>query len=370
MRHHTFFPSVTVLAAALLILPSSADACPPPLPGLSSSVPKDGGSYPGNGVLFFSGHEISLDAVKVTVDGAPASFTDASGVVQDGLGGIRVRVDPAPKAGQSVVIEGDFCMPAQGCAPVTIQYTAAAADNEAPLKPENVLFNIYDYVDFKSFPGDCQLDSDLAWYVHIEGPLAAADEARVIYTVEGFRDEGLTDLAFTRSVLAYAPDTAVTMLELAANLGGAAAPDAFCFRVTASDSAGNVANEAALACKPCNYRVDSGMDAPFSTPPEPAWTAADEYPGGACKSGTVDPGTGGAGGGGGGNGGGGGSGGGSGGAGGDGGDGGSDLGQSIERGCRCHIGEHTESTPLPWLALLFGVAGAVRRARRSTSDYY
>src|SRR4051812_42966208 len=64
--------SLTGLAA--LAAPGRADACGPPAPGLTSSTPADGDTYPGNAAVFFNGFDIALAGVTVTIDGQPASF--------------------------------------------------------------------------------------------------------------------------------------------------------------------------------------------------------------------------------------------------------------------------------------------------------
>ena len=58
-------------------LEASADACSPPLPGVTGSIPKDGETYPANAAIYFQGYNIGLGSVTVTVDGQPASFTPA-----------------------------------------------------------------------------------------------------------------------------------------------------------------------------------------------------------------------------------------------------------------------------------------------------
>ena len=179
-------------------------------------------------------------------------------------------------------VEGAFC---DGCKPVVIHYTASAPDVSAPPPPSGVSFDIHDYVDFKSSGGDCQIDSDLAWWIDIEEAPAAPDEARVIVTVEAFRDMALQDLAFARSSFVSGEKTTVLVRSLATLLNGAEAPDALCFRASALDSAGNKAGTPAVVCKPCHYRTDSGQAAPDVSPSEPEWSAADQFPGGTCLDG-------------------------------------------------------------------------------------
>jgi hypothetical protein len=250
-------------------------------------MPADGATYPGNGVLFFSGHLISLDFVTVTVDGQAASFMPASRVVPPGLSGIQVRIDPPPTAGQNVAIQGDFCMPIDGCAPVSIHFTAAPPDNTAPESASAMSFDIYDYLDFKSSGGDCQSDSDIGWWVTIEGTAALPDEAPVIYLVEAFRDATLMDLAFSKTTFVSASTTKLSFRNMLTILNGTAAPEALCFRISAFDAAGNAETGGTLVvCEPCHYRTDSASPDPFLPPPEPAWTAANLYPGGTCALGT------------------------------------------------------------------------------------
>ncbi|WP_170319219.1 hypothetical protein [Polyangium spumosum] len=290
--------AAVVLSAAA---PRPARACPPPLPGLYNHIPENGATYPANAALFFSGHYISLDAVTVTVDGAPAAFVPVADEALAGLAGFVVRIDPTPAAGQVVEVAGDFCLAGEMCEPEAISFTTSAPDTTGPLGVKSVLYNVHDYPDFKASVGDCQSDSDLAYHVHVEGEPAGPGEAPVVFRVEAFRDAAMQDLAFARSVFASSP---IQFRKLALELGGADPAAAFTFRVKTLDAAGN-AGDSSVVSSPCHVRVDPPGTSSWA-PDEPMWTAADAYPGGACD----------------GSGGGGGSGGGSGGGGSDGGSGG------------------------------------------------
>ncbi|WP_438022232.1 hypothetical protein [Sorangium sp. So ce233] len=285
------------IIAALLCtaaMESIADACSPPLPGLTGTFPESGGSLPGNAAIFFDGYSISLDAVSVTVGGEPASLVAVTDLPSLGYS-LVARIDPPPGEGQAIVIEGDFCGAVEPCGETRIELTAGAADADAPAGPSGVSFDVHDHADFKSSGGDCQVDSDLTWWVTVEGQIAGSGEAPVITTIEAFRDDTFTDPVISQSKFMNATPVTVALSRTVDALDGAAAPEAFCFRATVTDTAGNAAGEAVHACKPCYYRKDPETAQPgLGAPPEPAWTEEDVYPGGTCDSG-MGPGGGGAG---------------------------------------------------------------------------
>ncbi|UQA60667.1 hypothetical protein [Polyangium aurulentum] len=345
---------VLPLIAALPLFSASraAHACSPPLPGLMWHLPADGATYPANGVLFFRGVDISLDQVTVTVDGQPASFVDASGEFPDAfIAQGKVRVSPKPNAGQKVVVSGDFCLPGAGCMPKTISYTVGSDDTTAPDAPANLQYEAYDHPDFKSSGGDCQTDSDIAWWLRVEGQPAASAEAPVLYHVEGFADPGLSKPLFSSLTVASDPVQRLPYEAVASHLAGAS-PAEVCFRVTTLDTAGNKKAASVVICKACHLRVDPQGESPASPPAEPAWTEADLYSGGMCN---VDPDAGGSGGGGGS--------GGNGGAGGSGGIGGGGTGgdgNDSEGGCSMSQGD----AGMPAWAVLFGMTGLWAWARK------
>ncbi|WP_155798176.1 hypothetical protein [Sorangium cellulosum] len=354
------------IIAALLCtaaMESSAEACSPPLPGLTGTLPESGGSLPANAAIFFDGYSISLDAVSVTVGGEPASLVAVTDLPSLGYS-LVARIDPPPGEGQAIVIEGDFCRAAEPCGPTRIELTAGAADADAPAGPSGVSFDVHDHADFKSSGGDCQVDSDLSWWVTVEGEIAGSGEAPVITTIEAFLDDTFTDPVMSQSRLMNAAALTVALSRTTDVLDGAAAPEAFCFRATAIDAAGNAAGEAVHACKPCYYRKDPETAQPgLGAPPEPAWTEGDIYPGGTCDSGM---GAGGGGAGGAGTGAGGSGGDGAGGSGGDGAGGSGGDGETAESGCsfRAPGGSGgAGTTGIAALALLACAALAGRRKR-------
>ncbi|WP_433926659.1 hypothetical protein AB3662_27480 [Sorangium cellulosum] len=351
-----------IIAALLctVAVESIADACSPPLPGLTGTLPESGGSLPGNAAIFFDGFSISLDAVSVTVDGDPASLVAATDLPSLGYS-LVARIDPPPGEGQAIVIEGDFCGAAEPCGQTRIELTAGAADADAPAGPSGLSFDVHDHADFKSSGGDCQVDSDLSWWVTVEGESAGSGEAPVIATIEAFRDDTFTDPVMSQSRFMNATPVTVALSRTADVLDGAAAPEAFCFRATVTDTAGNAAGESVHACKPCYYRKDPETAQPgLGAPPEPAWTEGDIYPGGTCDSG-MGPASGtgtGAGGGDASTG--------AGGSGGDGAGGGDGDGETAESGCSFRVagGSGGAGTPgVVALALLACAALAGRRKR-------
>lgn len=296
MRTSFFFASTV---AVVLFASSDARPCSPPLPGLTGSIPADGESYPANAALTFQGFGLALDDVEVTIDGTPAGLVPASSLAELGGGLLAwpnaALVDPAPAAGQTVVLRGTFCdagSASGGCTEKTISYTATAPDAAPPAKPEGVSYDVHDYVDFKSSGGDCQSDSDVAYWLHLPGVARTPDVARVAYRVDVFRDAALTQAALSDTFYANDGSSDVGLRALASALAGTALADA-CVRVQAFDLSGNVAAEATVVCDPCHVRADPAGEAPDSSPSQPAWGTADLWPGGVCAS---TGGTGGAGG--------------------------------------------------------------------------
>lgn len=284
-RTRTCLALAAVTTLTLLAPAPRADACSPLPPGVFSTIPGEGQNYPGNAAVILQGQGISLTDASVTVDGQPAALKDVSKTLFDGLGLFAVTVEPTPAAGQAVVITGTFCMAGSGCPPVALHYVATAADTVAPPTVGLGGFDVHDYVDFKSSGGDCQSDSDFAWWITVKSPIPElAKDGVVMYRIEGYADASLAGGPVVEA-FGYVNDTgnAVVPIRRTVNvLKGKPLPEAMCFRVKAFDSAGNTPSiSPELLCKPCNYRLDG---APLNgLPPEqPAWTSADIYSGGPC----------------------------------------------------------------------------------------
>ncbi|APR77486.1 Hypothetical protein A7982_02833 [Minicystis rosea] len=344
------FRTVPVFAAVLLAVASArpARACSPPSPGVYDSTPKNGATYPANAAIFFSGYDVSLDDVTVTVDGQPATLAKAT--LTSSPATLSVVVQPAPEPGQVVAIQGTFCGSGFQCPVYSLSFTAAPPDTTAPGAPKVIAFNVHDYVDFKSSGGDCQSNSDLAYWVEMETPALEAGGSPFLQRIEAYRDAGLTDFVFgTTRFVEGGTKQVISFHVLASELAGASPADAFCFRSTIVDAAGNAGPDSAeVICKPCHVRIDDEPSTSFGAPPEPAWSSDDIYPGGACDPG--GPGTGGAGTGG----------------SGAGGDGGSDEAQVIG-GCGCRVGEGEggAGTMGGALAMIGAAVRVLRRRKRA-----
>jgi MYXO-CTERM domain-containing protein len=274
--------AVPCLAAALLA-PGRADACSPAPPGLSASIPGNGESYPANAVLLFFGQQISLDAVTVNVIppvGPTSALVPAD--VPFGLGSIAARIEQPPPPGHSVEIVGDFCPPEYMCEPQAITYYVASGDFTPPAAPTAVSFDVYDYPDWVSGGGDCTSDSDLGYWVHASVAPATSDEAPVVATITA-RENDTPNAVSTRSLVVTDGDLSVAFRLLVEQIAGEDPPEALCFDVTVTDTALNDAGSLNTICAPCRYRVDTDPMVPSFQPEEPAWTAADAYPGGPCK---------------------------------------------------------------------------------------
>ena len=201
---------------------------------------------------------------------------------------------PSPRPARPWSFPGNFCADV-GCQPADIEFTAGAEDNDPPPATEIASFDVYDYPDFKSSGGDCATDSDLAWFFDLTAPALASGESPRILTLERAADASFSKGSEVVSTFVNDTSVGLTERDMAAILGGKSAPEAFCFRVSTMDAAGNGGGVSQVVCKPCNYRVESGAQ-PSSRPPEPGWTAADVFPGGTCDAGTGGGGAGGSGG--------------------------------------------------------------------------
>lgn len=282
MLNHKWAPAALLLAL-ITAFDSPSEACEPLPPGLLESVPASGATYPSNAAVFLMGADMSLDDVVATVDGAPASLIAADAVASLALGSFALLINPAPQPGQTVEIKGTFCPPAYQCPAKTISFVASAPDTTAPADPSNLSFNLYDYPDFKSSGGDCQSDSDFAWWIHAAAPPPAMSESPVIVTFEAFRDQELQNLAFSKSTFVNSAETTIVQRATLDFLAGVSAPDALCIRASTIDAAGNKGATSAAVCKPCNYRKDNQSPASSWPPDEPMWAQADAYPGGPCS---------------------------------------------------------------------------------------
>jgi MYXO-CTERM domain-containing protein len=275
-----------VTAGALLShVERDAEACSPPPPGLGGSIPVNDGKYPANAAVFLMGFGISLDDVVTTVDGEPAALKPAGDALPAEFGNTAVFIEPTPAAGQNVVLAGTFCPPEVMCEAKTISFVTTAPDTATPDAPTGLTFDVHDYVDFKSGGGDCQSDSDIAYWVTTLGKLEGEGGSPVLLTVEGFRDAGFTDLATTTTTFLTSYPVTLDIRMLASALGGEGGPESLCFRATIQDAAGNVAAGSVSACKPCSYRKDEMGEPDFFPPSEPMWGVADIYPGGPCDAG-------------------------------------------------------------------------------------
>jgi hypothetical protein len=287
--------TVGLAATSLLLAPRAARACSPPPPEVLSVTPGDGQSYPANAAIYLEGYGLSLEGATVTVDGAPAALvpvTLAEGLAPaNGLFGqtLTARVEPAPAAGQTVVLRGTFCgdFPSgeAPCGERVITYTATAPDAAAPPRPPEARYDVHDHTDFlPAGPGSCFVPSELTYWVSLTPPLPAAGEAPVAYVVEGFRDAALSSRVFVHSALAT-PELPAFGQRLLASALGTTSPADLCVRVRAVDLAGNEAGEAAVTCDPCHLKTDpSGGQMGAGPPPQPTWTPADIFPGGSCDA--------------------------------------------------------------------------------------
>lgn len=281
------FSLAALTAAALLSATPRAHACTPLPPGVFATIPAEGQKYPANAAIIVQGQGISLTDAAVTVDGAPATLKDVSTTFFAGLGIFAVTVEPPPAAGQAVAVTGTFCMAGSGCPPVALHYVATAADTVAPKPIDLVGFNVHDYTDFKSGGGDCQSDSDFAWWIELKSQVPdLATDGAVMYRIEGYADATLAGGVVVEA-FGYVDNTGQVVLPIRRTvnvLAGKSLPEAMCFRVKSYDSAGNTPSiSPELQCKPCYYRAE-GIPGNGFPPAQPMWTPADIYLGGPCDS--------------------------------------------------------------------------------------
>lgn len=253
--------------------PELAAACGAPEPGLTSTTPADGATYPANAALLFNGFDISLDAVTVTVDGAPATLVPAGFV--SGFADFEVAIEPQPTPGQTVVVSGSFC-PDWSCPETSLTFTAGEPDLSAPVPvPEAAFFGVFDHADFMSSGGDCLFDSDMTFYLHTEQSAADGAPQRIYAEWQPQGPGGFWGTALTDGTSAT-----LRMSITANNLADADPTRDVCFTVSVADAAGNKA-EPYTVCPACFFRKDEAeVDDP--TPSEPAWTEADAVPGSPC----------------------------------------------------------------------------------------
>lgn len=269
-----------VLAGALVLAayaPQIAEACSPPQPELYSTVPADGATYPGNAALLFSGFDLSLDGVTVTVDGQPAQFVPAEFAA--GWAQIAVLVEPMPAAGQEVIVSGIFCDP-EFCGPMKMTYTAAAPDLTAPAPDaEQAFFTVYNHGDFVSSGGDCQGDADLTLYMHYFQGLPVAEEASVVMRASWPGADGMG--GFSDFMFATGEEASLSLPLTLFQLGGKDPVSEVCLTVSAIDTANNAAPPFQV-CPACFYRKDD-TEVDSSYQPEPVWSDADAVPGSKCE---------------------------------------------------------------------------------------
>jgi len=268
--------ALTLLGAFALVAaaPGDARACGAPEPGLTSTTPKNGETYPANAALLFSGFDISLDGVTVKVDDQAAELVPAA--FASSWANIAVLIEPPPMVGQTVVVSGAFCEFGD-CEPVTLTYTAGALDLVAPVPVADASrFTVYDHADFESSGGDCQSNSDLTFYVRVMQDAPAAGEAPGVVSAAWAEGGGsFQDFTFTASESAF-----MAIAVDSPQLDGKDPTTEVCLKITATDLAGNAAEPFEL-CPACFFRKDEGEN-DGGPVPEPAWTDADAVPGSAC----------------------------------------------------------------------------------------
>lgn len=274
----SFLAVSSICAAGALLVPTNAQACSPPPPGLSSHIPEDGAWYPANGILIFQGVGISLDQVKATIDGAPATLVDASAAFPIPVAALAARISPKPNPDQKVTVSGTFCA---GCPTTSFTFSARPDDLIGPEGVVSPSYGVHDYADFKSSGGDCQNDSDLGIWVRGQSIPASEEEAPAILQIEAFADNLLTKPLASRATVISSNEFVWGYRVTTATLQGTS-PTGVCFRLSTKDLAGNAGPAATVLCNACYSRTESQASMTGLPPDEPKWGVPDTIKGGPC----------------------------------------------------------------------------------------
>lgn len=272
------------LASLPVLVPRLAEACSPPLPGVSETLPVDGGSYPANAAIGLYGHGLSAEGLAGTVDGTPVALSVAT-TPGPRRASLSLTLDPAPTEGQSVHITGTACDGGGGTeCDVDLTFTATAPDLDPPTVSGGVLqYDVHDYPNVVADGGSCMSSSDQGHYVNVTVESVTDDYPELAYwEVIGFV-QGPEDVRARRTAPIDGATASVSFH--LANLQDVDPADV-CFRVDALDPAGH-RTTVAESCAACRLVDDDDGSTLDVRPPEPAWTAADVRVGGPCDDGTA-----------------------------------------------------------------------------------
>lgn len=283
--------SVCLLSSCLVLtvsfgLARRAEACSPPLAGLSGSYPAKGvTTYPANAPIVLQGYGLDTAAgLSATVAGKPATLSHLIDVRQNRLG-LVLGLSPQPVEGDAVTVKGNACGPDADTPSCQVDLSFQAGPNDAspPDVPASISYDVHDYLDFDASPGDCQSSSDLAVWVSLPAtPAAVPGEFWIVDVRKAGETASLQETLAGRSATGTGSTVA---LRLSAQTAGDATKGGLCVGVRSFDIAGNESSRVE-SCTPCRVRIDpqtgSGGNGSFSPPPKPEWTAVDTFPGGSC----------------------------------------------------------------------------------------
>ncbi|MFN3200562.1 MAG: hypothetical protein ACE366_19340 [Bradymonadia bacterium] len=279
------FTLPAMLAALPALMPSQAEACSPPLPGLTGSIPESGDVLYANSAIVLQGHDITLDDLNVLVDGEPAEIVET----EEDYPGLSFRISPEPMPNSTVTVFGNACHPEarewseESCGDVELTFLTLEADEVVPSPVVDLSFSIYDHPNFEVPPGACFAGGDYTTYVNATFDLPPGEEGAPIFVNLYRKIDGEDWRPWRRRrISGNTYEAEIYLWE-----GGrdpASIPGGECWRMQLVDAAGNV-GEAAETCAPCFVRVEPGEDVEYEIgdyPEQPEWSADDLFPGGVC----------------------------------------------------------------------------------------
>jgi hypothetical protein len=283
---------ISAAAVAVLSLAAAGNAhaqpCEAPAPGLEYTVPSSGGTFPANGAILLVGSGLQFGKIAVKVDGKPATLQVDSELSWTGPSELRaVRVVPAPTVGQLITLKGSFCTDdgtGAACPDEALEFLAGPADAAPPTLSPDAELNVLFFEDAPVRTAPCGSESNYHAFVGV-GPLddgGSAGWAR--FQVDVIPSNSRTHNPL-RTVYALASATAqeISTGFLSDQLQGLPPETAFCFRITAMDSAANAADDTLEICAPCHAAtIDAAGAATYEEMGPVDWESEPVYEAGPC----------------------------------------------------------------------------------------
>jgi hypothetical protein len=241
-----------------------------------------GAEHPANAAVILRGAWLSADGIAATIDGVPVqvvideSLSIARGITPAGWSVLALRLEPAPAAGQSVVVSGSPCgEDPEPCPAIEIAYVATEPDLSFDgLSPE-FSFDLLRYTT--AWQTSC---GDYGSVIRTTFDLTTGDlegEAFVMFEIHARNyPNGITDDRVIREDASALPPFSVHYLE--PELIGDAFPlDGWCVQYDLYDAAGNPGTSIA-SCDACMFaEAEAGVEDPELSP----------IPGSVCDDGSA-----------------------------------------------------------------------------------